>query len=112
MRRVGREESTMTGMTAADRIAAYCQAQAGAMRATLERIVNIDSSLPNPAGVQAVGEVLGAELGAAGFVTTRLPPAAAVEPWVAEFFLGVEDSAAHPALADHLLTRKAAVGEG
>jgi glutamate carboxypeptidase len=59
------------------RIVARVAANADAAVALLERTVNINSGTMNPAGVRRVGDVLRAELDAAGFATRwiEMPPA-------------------------------------
>jgi glutamate carboxypeptidase len=96
---------------AAETIARYCQAREGDMRATLERIVNIDSCSPDPAGVTAVGEVLARGLAEVGFATERVPPpSVAVEPWVVTFFMPEDGGLGR--IADHLVGRRAATNGG
>jgi glutamate carboxypeptidase len=58
------------------RIVAYVDAHADQAVALLERTVNVNSGTMNPAGVRRVGQMLAAELDAAGFATrwVEMPP--------------------------------------
>jgi glutamate carboxypeptidase len=100
---------TVTG--AAEELARFADEHAAEALALLDRIVNLDSCSPNPAGVDEVASLLGAGLESAGFATDRVPPPKSSEDaWLADFFL--PEIGSFDLVADHLVGRKAGSGAG
>jgi glutamate carboxypeptidase len=101
----------MTSDQTSQEILKYCRGQADQMVGLLERLANIDSASPNPAGMDEIAGILEGELRTLGFKTERVDPVlSADESWVADFFLPVIGS--FDLVAKHLVGRKGGNGRG